>query len=130
MLLEMMLAATLFSQEARPEDSIEAERAPRHWTAVPWAKMPLPEPPFGARGVLQAEVTCVAVERNRLASCHLERQFPANSRFGRNVLRSMRAARTLGDRMRPGDTATFAIWLCVESAAEGDCRMLPWPGEH
>lgn len=129
MLFAMVMALVLPLQEAEPEASSQAERAPKHWTAVPWSKMPLPELPVSARGTLQAEVSCVAGEQNRVASCRIERQIPSEGRFGSRVLSSLRSARTR-DVVRPGDTMTFTIWACMDVENGETCRRLPWPDEQ
>ncbi|MNR20587.1 hypothetical protein D3C85_1374370 [compost metagenome] len=130
MLFTMMMAFVLSLQAAAPEAAPHNERTPKHWTGVPWSKMPLPELPPGARGTLQAEVSCTAGSRNRVISCRLERELPAEGNFGRNVLRSLRDARTRGERIQPGDTMTFIVWACADVEPGTQCQKLPWPEEQ
>ena len=127
MLYATVIALVLSSQLAPKAPLPQAEPVPRHWDRVSWSKRPLPELPQGARGTMQAQITCVAGEQNRVVSCRLDRQLPVGGRFGRNVLRSMRDARTHGNQMRPGDTMTFAVWACVELEEGEPCLQLPWP---
>ncbi|MNR18496.1 hypothetical protein D3C85_1352280 [compost metagenome] len=114
-------------QSAAPETASQTERAPRHWEAVSWSKRPMPVPPWNAKGTLQAEVFCVAGEDNRVTSCRIERQIPDGGGFGTNVLRSLRNARTRGDQVRPGDTMTINLWVCMDIEPGEPCSRIPWP---
>lgn len=102
--------------------------APRHWTdgQVRWRSIPIPTVPSGERGVVQAQVTCTVAGRGRVRGCRIDRQTPADTRFGRNILGGMsRAELHPVGGLRPGDTFTVTLWACSDPTAT--CERLPWP---
>jgi len=121
------LLFALFLAVQTPPQTPPAE-GPRHWSddQVRWRSIPIPTVPSGEQGVVQAQVTCTVAGRGRVRGCRIDRQSPADTRFGRNILNGMSRAELhpIGG-LRPGDTFTVTLWACSDPTAA--CERLAWP---
>ncbi len=101
----------------------------RHWSngQLAWARMPLPDFPDREAGTVQAEVTCTVAEAGRVRDCQILRTAPDGTRFGREVIQSMRRARLVEGRASAGDTMSFVLWACDSASEVERCQKIDWP---
>ena len=121
-----LLFALLLAVQAQAQTP--PAEVPRHWTEgqVRWRSIPIPSVPSGEQGVVQAQVTCTVASRGRVRGCRIDRQTPADTRFGRSILSGMsRAELHPVSGFSPGDTFTVTLWACPDRTTA--CERLPWP---
>ena len=120
-------AITLLSIGLMEPQAQQAEA--RHWSngQLAWARMPLPDFPDREAGTVQAEVTCTVAAAGRVEDCQILRTAPDGTRFGREVIQSMRRARLVEGRASAGDTMSFVLWACDSASEVERCQKIDWP---